>query len=156
MAAPVALDSVDRGILKVLQLESRIAYSDLAKQVGLSTSPCHRRVQLLENAGVIERYAALLDPEKVDLGLTVFVRVWLENQSAAMVDRFANDIQGFPQVVECHLMAGDADFLVRVVVADLKAYRKFQTEDLARMAGVLRVKADIPLQEIKRTWELPV
>lgn len=129
---------------------------DLAQKVGLSPSPCLRRVRLLEEEGVIERYVALLNPGKVGMGLTVFARVWLTGQDAETVDRFTEAIRQLPQVVECHLMAGDCDFLLRVVAADLADYRRFQIEHLTRIKGVQSVKTEIPMQRIKLTSELPL
>jgi DNA-binding Lrp family transcriptional regulator len=153
---PVKLDAIDRRILAALQRNGRIQYGELAQIVGLSASPCLRRVRLLEEAGVIERYAALLNPSKVGMGLTVFARIWLTGQDAQTVDYFTSQIEKLPQVVECHLMAGECDFLLRVVAADLDAYRTFQAEHLTRIRGVQSVKTDIPMQKIKLSWEIPV
>lgn len=105
---------------------------------------------------MIERYAALLNPSKVGMGLTVFARIWLTGQDAQTVDYFTSQIEKLPQVVECHLMAGECDFLLRVVAADLDAYRTFQAEHLTRIRGVQSVKTDIPMQKIKLSWEIPV
>jgi Lrp/AsnC family leucine-responsive transcriptional regulator len=150
------LDAIDRRILRALQRDGRLQNVELAKQVGLSPSPCLRRVRLLEEAGVIERYVALLDASKIGMGLTVFVRVWLTGQDVETVDRFTESIKKLPQVVECHLMAGDCDFLLRVVAADLDAYRRFQIEHLTRITGVQSVKTEIPMQKIKLSTELPL
>ncbi len=150
------LDAMDRRILRALQREGRLQNAELAKRVGLSPSPCLRRVRLLEEAGVNARYVALLDAAKVGMGLTVFVRVWLTGQDARTVDRFTASIEELPQVVECHLMAGDCDFLLRVVAADLDAYRRFQVDHLTRIAGVQSVKTEIPMQRIKQSTELPL
>ncbi|CAM3716482.1 TPA: Lrp/AsnC ligand binding domain-containing protein [Pseudomonas putida] len=151
-----ALDQIDRRILRVLQRDGRIQNVELAEMVGLSNSPCLRRVKLLEDAGVIEKYVALLDPQKLGVGFTVFVRIWLTSQDADTVDNFTAAIQNLPEVVECHLMAGDCDFILRVVVADLASYRKFQGVHLARIKGVQSVKTEIPMQKIKLTSELPI
>jgi Lrp/AsnC family leucine-responsive transcriptional regulator len=153
---PIRLDRIDRAILRTLQREGRVQNVELADRVGLSPSPCLRRVRLLEEAGVIERYVALLDPAKVGMGLTVFARVWLTGQDEETVAPFVEAIKELPQVVECHLMAGDCDFLLRVVAADLDAYRRFQIEHLGRIKGVRNVKTDIPMQKIKHSWEIPV
>ncbi len=150
------LDAIDRRILRALQRDGRLQNVELAKQVGLSPSPCLRRVRLLEEAGIIERYVALLNPSKIGMGLTVFVRVWLTGQDAETVDRFTESVKKLPEVVECHLMAGDCDFLLRVVAADLDAYRRFQMEHLTRIPGVQSVKTDIPMQKIKLSTELPL
>jgi Lrp/AsnC family transcriptional regulator, leucine-responsive regulatory protein len=150
------LDEIDRRILRTLQEDGRIQNIELAERVGLSPSPCLRRVKILEEAGVIERYVALLNAPKVGVGLSVFVRVWLTSQDGKTVDNFTATMLRLPQVVECHMMAGDCDFLLRVVAVDLDAYRKFLVEHLTRIKGVQSVKTDIPMQKIKQTPELPI
>ncbi|MDP9477910.1 MAG: Lrp/AsnC family transcriptional regulator [Actinomycetota bacterium] len=150
------LDDTDRRILKALQSNGRLQNVELAKMVGLSPSPCLRRVRLLEEAGVIERYVALLDPAKVGVGMTVFARVWLTAQDERTVERFTEAIRRLPQVVECHLMAGDCDFLLRVVLKDLDDYRRFQIAHLTRSHGVQSIKTEIPMQRIKQSSELPL
>jgi DNA-binding Lrp family transcriptional regulator len=110
----------------------------------------------LEEAGVINRYIALVDPARVGLGLTVFARVWLSRQDEETTSAFMEAVRKLPQVVECHLMAGDTDFLLRVVATDLEGYRRFQSEHLGRIPGVQSIKSDIPMQEVKRSWEVPV
>lgn len=150
------LDALDRRILRALQHNGRLQNVDLARQVGLSPSPCLRRVRLLEESGVIERYVAVLDSTKIGQGLTLFVRVWLHGQDAHSVDTFTEAIRDLPQVVECHLMAGDCDFLLRVVASDLDDYRQFQVRHLTRIAVVQSVKTEIPMQRVKLTSELPL
>jgi len=150
------LDRTDRRILAALQRNGRLTNLELAGMVGLSPSPCLRRVRLLEEAGVIDRYVALLDPVKVGAGFTVFARVWLRGQDEETVNRFTSAILKLPEVVECHLMAGECDFLLRVVAADLDAYRRFQIEHLGRIEGVQNIKSDIPMQKIKQSTELPL
>lgn len=145
------LDNIDRRILNALQEDGRLQNVDLAKQVGLSPSPCLRRVRLLEEAGVIERYVAVVNPGKVGAGLTVFVRVWLKGQDEETVNSFVAAIKDMPEVTECHLMAGDCDFLLRVVSQDLDAYRQFQMTHLARLKAVQNVKSEIPMQRVKQT-----
>lgn len=150
------LDEIDRRILTALQREGRLQNIELAKKIGLSPSPCLRRVKLLEESGVIERYVALLDAAKIGMGLTVFARIWLKGQDNETVNKFTNEIKKLPQVVECHLMAGDCDFLLRVVAADLDDYRQFQLEHLTRIEVVQNVKTEIPMQKIKLSSELPL
>lgn len=150
------LDEIDRRILNALQSDGRLQNVDLARRVGLSPSPCLRRVRQLEESGVIERYVAVLDPSKVGAGLTVFARVWLKGQGEESVDGFVAAVQKMPQVTECHLMAGDCDFLLRVVVADLDAYRQFQTAHLACLKMVQSIKTDIPMQKVKQTSHIPL
>ena len=152
----IRLDEIDRRILAALQRDGRLQNVDLAKKVGLSPSPCLRRVKLLEEAGVIERYVSLLNPSKVGLGLTVFARVWLTGQDQETVDQFVEEIRELPQVIECQVMAGDCDFLLRVVAPDLEGYRRFQVEHLARVKGIRNMKTEIPMQQIKLSTELPL
>jgi len=150
------LDDIDRRILEALQRNGRLQNVELARMVGLSPSPCLRRVKRLEEAGVIERYVALLDPAKIGVGLTVFARVWLTAQDEQTVERFTEAIRQLPQVAECHLMAGDCDFLLRVVAKDLDDYRRFQIAHLTRSHGVQSIKTDIPMERIKQSSELPL
>jgi DNA-binding Lrp family transcriptional regulator len=153
---PSQFDAIDRSILRTLQQDGRIQNVDLAERVGLSPSPCLRRVRLLEEAGVIDRYVALLDPAKVGMGLTLFVRIWLTGQDEETVNVFVEAVRKLPQIVKCHLMAGDSDFLLRVVAPDLEGYRRFQIEHLGRIKGVRNIKTEIPMQKIKHSWEIPV
>ncbi|WP_422506307.1 Lrp/AsnC family transcriptional regulator [Stenotrophomonas sp. GZD-301] len=153
---PLVLDAIDRRILAALQQDGRIQNVELAKQVGLSPSPCLRRVRLLEEAGIISGYVALLDAAKVGMGFTVFARVWLTGQDEDTTNRFVDAVRQFPQVLECYLMAGDCDFLLRIAVADLDAYRQFQVDHLNRIKGVQSVKTEIPMQKIKQSWRLPM
>lgn len=150
------LDAIDRRILTELQRDGRLTNNDLAVRIGLSPSPCLRRVRALEAGGLITGYTALLDPAQLELGTSVFVRVWLVGQDDETVRRFTESILALPHVVECHMMAGDCDFLLRVVARDLDAYRRFQAEKLARIVGVQSLKTDIPLQRIKLTAALPI
>jgi len=150
------LDEIDLRILHELQRDGHLQNVELAKRVGLSPSPCLRRVRLLEEAGVIDRYVALLNPTKIGMGLTVFARVWLTGQDATTVDRFTKRVKQLPEVVECHLMAGDCDFLLRIVTSNLDTYRQFQIYYLTRIEGVQSVKTEIPMQRIKVSSELPL
>ncbi|EJL71333.1 transcriptional regulator, AsnC family [Variovorax sp. YR750] len=150
------LDRIDRRILQALQEDGRIQNVELAEKVGLSPSPCLRRVKHLEESGVIEKYVAVLDAPKIGLGLTVFVRIWLKSQDAQTIEAFTAEVMQLDEIVECHLMVGDCDFLLRVVAADLDAYRKFQGEYLTRIKGVQSVKSELPMQKIKMTSKLPL
>lgn len=150
------LDSLDRAILRVLQQDGKIQNTELAAKVGLSPSPCLRRVKLLEEAGIIKHYVAILDAAKLDMGFTVFVRIWLSSQDEETTTAFYQAAEKLPQVVECHLMAGDCDFLLRVVAPDLEGYRRFQMEHLGRIKGVRNIKTEIPMQKIKQSWQVPI
>lgn len=150
------LDDIDRRILRVLQRNGRIANNDLAREVGLSPSPCLRRVRLLEEAGVIDRYVAVLNPSKIGKGLTFFVRIRLDQQDEETLQTFAKAILKLPQVVECYFMLGDFDAMIRVVAADIEDYRRFQSEHLSRIKGVQSLKTDVPSQTVKQVSEIPV
>ncbi|WEX73957.1 Lrp/AsnC family transcriptional regulator [Sinorhizobium numidicum] len=150
------LDSIDRAILRVLQQDGKIQNTELAARVGLSPSPCLRRVKMLEEAGIIQKYLAILDAAKLEMGFTVYARVWLTSQDQETVIPFVEAIKRLPQVVECHLMAGDCDFLLRVVAQDLEGYRRFQVQHLGRIKGVRNIKSEIPMQKIKQSWEVPI
>ncbi len=152
----MTLDEIDKKILRALQRNGRMANNELAETVGLSPSPCLRRVRLLEEAGVIERYVAVVDGAAVGAGLTVFARVWFKAQDAESTAGFIAAIEKVPEVVECHLMVGDCDALLRIMVADLNAYWRFQADRLTRMANVRNVKTDVPLATVKRSFEVPV
>jgi len=153
---PIRSDRIDRAIPRTLQRDGRIRNVELADRVGLSPSPCLRRVRPLEEAGVIERHVALPDPAKVGTGPTVFARVCLTGQDKDTAVPFVEAIGELPQVVECRPMAGDSDVLLRVVAADLDADRRFRIEHLGRIEGVRNIKAEIPMQKIKHSWEIPV
>lgn len=150
------MDHIDKRILLELQRDGKLQNNELAQLIGLSASPCLRRVKQLEDDGVISKYVALVNPQKVNLGFTVFARIWLKKQDAITVNSFVDAIQLMPEVVECQLMAGDCDFFLRIVVADLEAYRSFQIHHLTQIPEVQNVKTEIPLQTVKTTTELPI
>lgn len=153
---PTKLDDIDRRILRALQRDGRLQNVELAKEVGLSPSPCLRRVRLLEEAGVIDRYVAVLNSSKVGLGLSMFARVWLTAQDAETIDHFIEAMKQLPQVMECYIMLGESDALLRVAVADLDDYRRFQAAHLTRKNGIQNVKTDVPSQIVKQTYALPL
>jgi DNA-binding Lrp family transcriptional regulator len=150
------LDEIERRILRELQQNGRLQNVELAKRVGLSPSPCLRRVKLLEEAGVIARYIAVVDQAKVDLRLSMFARVWLTAQDAETIDHFTAAMRRLPEVVECYIMLGESDALLRVVVSDLEDYRRFQAANLTRRNGIQNVKTDVPSETIKQTFALPL
>ncbi|AIO27791.1 Lrp/AsnC family transcriptional regulator [Burkholderia cepacia] len=152
----IKLDAIDRRILRALQRNSNQTNAELAQQAGLSATPCLRRVHLLEEQGVIDAYVALLNPATVDLRFTAFVRVTLERQDKTTVERFAREMEQAPEVLECHLMAGSYDYLLRVIARDLDDYQRFQMETLTQIEGVRNVETEIPLKRIKQTVRLPI
>lgn len=130
------IDQVDKRILQALQRNGKLQNNELAAAIGLSASPCLRRVKQLEDTGIIEKYVAIVDSNKVNLKLTVFARIWLKEQDPKTVNHFIDSVMELPQVVECHLMAGDCDFFLRIVVADLDDYRQFQINHLNKISGI--------------------
>ncbi len=153
---PIVIDATDRRILRALQRNGRMSNVELANEVGLSPSPCLRRVRLLEEAGVIDQYVAVLDGAKVGVGLTVFARIWFKTQGAETTNQFAETVRKFPEVVECYLTTGECDAIMRIVTADLHAYWRFQSDYLMRIPSVQSVKTDVPMETIKRSFELPL
>jgi Lrp/AsnC family leucine-responsive transcriptional regulator len=153
---PNTVDAIDRRILRALQRNGRMSNVELANEVGLSPSPCLRRVRLLEESGIIDRYVAVLDGARVGLGLTVFARVWFKTQDAEITHQFAETVSNFPEVVECYLTTGECDAIMRIVTADLHAYWRFQSDYLMRIPSVQSVKTDVPMETIKRSYELPL
>src|ERR1017187_5730915 len=135
------LDDIDRRILTRLQENARLTNLELAEEAGLSPSPCLRRVRDLQATGVIRRYVTLLDPKLVGLGVSVFVSVSLENQGEKALERFEKVILRRPEVLECYLMTGDSDYLLRVVCADLGAFERFLMNHLTRIAGVSSIRS---------------
>jgi Lrp/AsnC family transcriptional regulator, leucine-responsive regulatory protein len=151
-----ALDDIDRKILSVLQTEGRITNQELADLVGLSPSPCLRRVRHLEQSGVIANYVALLDPNAVGLGVTAFVRVRLNAQDDIQLARFETAIAAFSEVMECYLMTGDSDYQIRVLVGSLQEFEDFLRQKLTRLPGVSQVTSSFALRPIVYRTALPV
>ena len=152
----MTFDDIDRKILTILQDDCRITIADLAERVGLTASPCHRRVKILEENGVLKRYIALVDQKAVGLPVSVFISIKLERQKEEDLARFAKAISGWREVLECYLMTGHRDYLLRVVVADLAAYERFLKQKLTRVAGISSIESSFALDQIKYSIALPV
>ena len=150
------LDNIDWKILTILQSDAAIANIDLAEQVCLSPSPCSRRVKNLERLGFINRRVTLIDPQRAGLPVTVFVQVTLHHQIKKDLDRFACQVAQWPEVMECYLMTGDFDYLMRVVTPDLQAYQTFLDEKLTAVEGVEHIKSSFSLKPICYKTELPL
>jgi Lrp/AsnC family transcriptional regulator, leucine-responsive regulatory protein len=150
------LDKIDREILKVLQADARVPNVELADKVGLSPSPCARRVKALEDAGIISRYATVVDQKSVGLPVSVFVSVTLERQVEGALAVFEKEILRRPEVMECYLMTGEADYLLRVVVADLDAYERFLVLHLTRVPGIANIRSSFALKQVAYRTELPI
>ncbi|WP_144186643.1 Lrp/AsnC family transcriptional regulator [Elioraea rosea] len=150
------LDSTDLRILAALQEDGRLANVALADRIGLSPSPCLRRVKHLEAEGVIEGYRAILRPEAVGLGLTVFVEVKVDRHTRENADALDQALAGLPEVVSCHMVSGTADFLAEVVVSDLAAYERFLSDHLLRLPMVADIRSNVSLRRVKRAGPLPL
>ena len=150
------LDEIDRKIIAALQTDARLTALQLAAQVGLSPSPCARRVRLLEEAGVITGYVANIDQNQVGFPVSVFVSVKLERQREEELDRFAQAAARWPEVLDCYLMTGPRDFLMRIVARDLESYERFLKEKLTRLEGVASIESSFALNQVKRSSALPM
>lgn len=150
------LDATDRRILGELQADGRLSNQELAERVSLSPSPCLRRVRALERAGVIRRYAAVLDPLQVGLGLLAFVTVKLEKRGKMPVDQFTRAVESWAEVIACYSMTGDMDYLMRVQVEDLEHYSRFVMDKLLKQPGVIDIKTNFVLERVKETTALPL
>ena len=149
------LDRKDRALLAALQKDSRMTMQALAEQVGMSSSACWRRVRALEEAGVIERYAALVNARKAGFSLSSMTLVSLARHEEKNVENFVNEVLRHPEVLECFATSGEADFHLRVVVEDMEAYNRFLDDFIFRLPGVSQVRSNIVLKEIKLDTALP-
>jgi DNA-binding Lrp family transcriptional regulator len=150
------LDDIDVAILRRLQEDARISNVELADHVGLSPAPCLRRVRALERAKVIRKYVTLLDPVSVHLGVTVFVQITLDLQVEGRLEIFERAIMHRAEVLECYLMTGDADYLLRVVVPDVAAYERFLRDALTRIESAAGIKSSFALKQVKYFTALPL
>ena len=155
-AASPRLDRIDRLILDVLQRDARITNAALAERANLSESACLRRVRALEVSGLISGYGARIDQEKAGLPVNVFVNITLGRQDQADLQAFETAVRAIPQVMECYLMTGDFDYLVRIVVADTADFERVHSEQLTRLPGVARVHSSFALRAVQRLRVLPI
>jgi DNA-binding Lrp family transcriptional regulator len=151
----IKLDKTDYRILNKLQNDARLSNTELADAIGLSPSPCLRRVKQLEADGVIKRYVGIVDPKAVGLPISIFVSVSLHSQQRGGLEDFEQRIQSYPEVMECYLMTGSADYLLRVVVPDLESYERFLAEKLTRIPGVANIQSSFALKQVVYRTELP-
>ena len=150
------ISAVDAKILRRLQGNARISNVALARAVGLSPSPCLRRVRALEDGGVIRSYVTLLEPGALGLDVSVFIQVSLEKQVEKALERFEAAIMKRSEVMECYLMTGDSDYLLRVVVPDVPAFERFLLDHLTRIPGVASIKSSFALKQVKYRTALPL
>ncbi len=150
------MDPIDRRLLEVLQKDGRMSNADLSDRVHLSPSACHRRVQRLEEAGVITGYVALVNPREVGRKTTVFVEITLSGQADEVLDAFERAVARVPDVLECHLMAGSADYLLKVVALDTEDFARIHRRYLATLPGVAQMQSSFALRTVTQTTALPV
>jgi DNA-binding Lrp family transcriptional regulator len=150
------LDRYDRAILEALQQDGRISNVHLAARVSLSESACLRRVRALEQDGLIERYVALLNQKKAGVGGTVFVHIALRREEQSELAAFEKAVQDIPEIMECYLMTGEFDYLLRVVVSDMADFERLHNEALTRLPGVARVNSSVAIRTVTKTTELPL
>lgn len=152
----IELDRTDYKILHYLQNSGRISNSDLADAVGLSPSPCLRRVKALENAGIVKQYVALVDAKAVGLPISVFVNVSLHSQERVSLMEFETKVAEYEEVLECYLMTGNFDYTLRVVAPDLDGYQRFLADKLTRIDGVANIQSSLTLKQVVYRTELPL
>ena len=149
------MDTKDRQIVRLLQQDGRLTTQDLAERVGLSPSPCLRRVRLLEQAGVIQGYGAIVDQQRYGLPVTAFIRVRLERHARDLVQQFEEAIRQLDEVMDCHLLTGDADYLLRVIVADLESYERFIRRKMHAIAGIASLDTTFAYGVVKSSRTFP-
>ena len=150
------LDPTDRRILESLQRNGRLTNQDLSEQINLSPSACYRRVQRLESDGIIQGHVALLDPRKLDRKTTVFVEITLSGQADEILEAFEKAVSRVPEVLECHLMAGSADYLLKVVARDTEDFALIHRRYLATLPGVQTMQSSFSLRNVRQTTALPL
>mgnify|MGYP003542314128 CR=1 FL=1 len=150
------IDATDKRLLVLLQKHGRLTNAELADQVNLSPSACHRRVQRLEQAGYIDAYVALLNARKLGRPTTVFVEITLSGQADELLDAFEKAVRRVPDILECHLMAGTADYLLKVVAEDTEDFARIHRQHLARLPGVAQMQSSFALRKVVQTTAIPV
>lgn len=152
----MSLDTMDRRLLTVLQKQGRISNADLAEKVNLSASACHRRVQRLEAEGFIAGYVALLDARKMGVSATIFVEITLSAQADAVLEAFERAVARVPDVLECHLTAGTADYILKIVAENTEDFARIHRQYLTRLPGVAKMQSSFALRTVCNTTALPV
>jgi Lrp/AsnC family transcriptional regulator, leucine-responsive regulatory protein len=150
------IDATDRRILNVLQKEGRITNAELSERVNLSPSACHRRTQRLENEGYIAAFVALLDARKLGRATTVFVEITLQGQAEELLDAFEKEVARIPHILECHLMAGSADYLLKIMVEDTEDFARIHRQFLSRLPGVRQMQSSFALRTVLMTTAMTV
>lgn len=156
MADPTAIDATDRAILRLIQRDASLSLAEIAAAVGLTPTPCWKRIRRMEGAGIITGRVALLDPARVGLPMSVIVAIETADHSAAWIARFAEAVAAMPEVVECWRMGGDVDYLLRVVVPDMPAYDAFYKRLVAAIPSLRNVTSRFAMERVKSTTALPI
>ena len=144
-----SLDKIDKRILLELQRDGRVSHQELSEKVGLSATPCSRRIRKLEQSGVIKGYAAMVDEAQLGFGFSVFVSVRLDHQTDDRLQTFEDEILHLPEVADCWLMTGNRDYLLRIALADLTEFERFLTGTLTKIPGVNAIESSIPIRRVK-------
>lgn len=156
MSRAELLDSFERQILEIIQEDASLSNSEIAERVGLSSSPCWRRISRLETEGYIKRRVAIVDRKKLGLNAHIFAQVKLNAHGRANLEEFAQAIQSYPEVLDCYVLMGPVDFLLRIVASDIENYERFFFNKISQLPGVREVNSTIALSEIKSTTALPI
>jgi DNA-binding Lrp family transcriptional regulator len=152
----IKIDQTDRKILQILQSNAKITNAQLSKEIGLSPAPTLERVKKLENLGIIKSYHATLDTEKVGLGVTTFVQVFLQNHKKSCLDAFVEKINKIDNVIECHHITGSCDFLLKVIAADIQSYQKLMLEEISEIEEISNMQSMVILSTFKDNKVLPI
>jgi Lrp/AsnC family transcriptional regulator, leucine-responsive regulatory protein len=150
------MDSTDRKILALLQKDGRAQNTEIANEVGLYPSSCQRRIKRLEEQGVIRQYVALLAPHALDVPTTVFAHIKIQNHSLAAIEKFESPVRDLPQVLECHLLMGSTDYILKLAVRDIEDYSRFLTKHIRPIPGIFSVESMASMREVKSTTALPI
>lgn len=150
------MDKVDRQILELLQQNAKLNYKEMAARLNMSKTPIYERIRRLEREGVIDKYVAIVNRKKLPTSMIVFCNVQLSEQKLETIERFEKDISELPEVIECYLMGGSSDFLMKVLVKDLEAYHQFSAGKLAALPNVSQIKSLFVLDEVKHSTVMPV
>lgn len=153
---PIAIDAVDRKILNLLQRDASLTIAEIAEKVGISQSPCWRRIQRLRDDGIIRSQVTLLDRERLGMNAQVFAQVRLNAKGRENIEEFSRIIQEFDEVLECHVTLGTTDFILKIVASDINAYERFFFDRLSRVPGIQEINSMVALSEIKSTTALPI
>lgn len=156
MAEKAELDSIDCRILRIIQLDASLSIHEIADQVGLSNNPCWRRIKQMEKAGVIDRRVALLNPDKVGLGVTAFVSIRSDKHNPEWLAIFAEGVQRIPEIIECHRMSGDVDYLLKIMVSDIAHYDRIYQQIISTIPGLSDVSSTFSMERLKHGTALEV